>query len=757
MKRGALLPALALLSLAALTAACSPPQPPLPAHSFPLTELAASSRAVVETDAIDIGAKEHRSALWSGWGLDETYPEGNFAWGAGRRSLLRFDVIEPRDRRLRLRGWSYPFGDAPPQEVSFSIRGREIARRKLAPEPGTIELELPKDALVVGENLLEIEYSRHAEGGAPWAAGWDTLRFDGPRASATPRIEGRDRIVIPARTALEWTLELTGGSWLAWKSQSATGDARLALAIVTEENRREELPPRGANRLQLPAEGEPYRLHTISLRALGGSGEVRLANLRLHAPDLGPRGARKQVAAPAPRTAPETATETASPAPIPTTAPAAAPKPPNLILYIVDTLRADHLGCYGYRRPTSPALDAFARERAVLFTEARAQSSWTRPAIATLLTGLHPVAHGAQQTDERLAERIVTLAERLQSAGWQTAMVTTNGNVARRFGFGQGFDRFTHLTERMRRPETHVRSSDAQKVALEWVDGRDPSRPFFLVIHTSDPHDPYTPGPRFRKQFAPDVTDPRIGTRNAMAELPALKPEKAAALRAALVSLYDGEIAQNDESFGRLVAELAKRGLDRESALVFTADHGEEFFEHGGWKHGRTLYEEQLRVPLLLALPDRSGAGTTVADPVEQVDVTPTLLALAGLPRPKELPGRSLVGAVDGDHALFSPGHVSYAWLQTRGLVLASVVRSQWKLIDNRAPADPTRTPPYELFSLGSDPEERSNRALKDWLRRSWLVGQLSFGQAEFGSLEPAERTEIDPELRETLRALGYL
>ncbi|MGH7337617.1 MAG: sulfatase, partial [Myxococcota bacterium] len=396
----------------------------------------------------------------------------------------------------------------------------------------------------------------------------------------------------------------------------------------------------------------------------------------------------------------------APPAPPPADPPpAAVAQPPNILVYLIDTLRADHLGCYGYPKPTSPAIDAFA-ERAVRFREARANASWTRPAVATILTGLYPITHQTQRTQDRLSDRFVTVAERLSAAGWQTAMVTTNANVARKFGFGQGFDHFDYFAERMRGPETHVRSSVAQRAALDWLDRRDPSRPFFVFVHTADPHDPYTPAPEFRRRFAADVEDRRIGSRTSMAQLESLPEAQASAQRRALISLYDGEVAQNDESFGKLLAELARRGLDRTTAVLLTSDHGEEFFEHGGWKHGQTLYEEQLRIPLVLSLPGGRGAGTVVADPVEQIDLAPTLLDLARLPIPRELPGRSLVPHVDG-RSPARPGHVFYAWLETHGRALAAATRSDWKLIENRAARDPLVKAPFELYSLGSDAEER--------------------------------------------------
>ena len=254
----------AVLFLLFVAAGCSSPSQ-LPERTFPLVELADAARVTVETDAIDIGSEAGAGALWSGWGPNESSPEGTFVWGAGERSLVRFEVVEPRDRTLRLRGWSYPFADASTQEVRLSIGGREVARHKFMPSPGTVVIEVSGDLLRAGENFLELRYARHAPGDLPWAAAWDGLRFDGTRGrGGEPRIDrAADTIVLPARTALEWTFEIAGGSWLDWKSYAATGDARLAISIVGEDGEREELPELAPGQLRLSADSAPSHLRKL--------------------------------------------------------------------------------------------------------------------------------------------------------------------------------------------------------------------------------------------------------------------------------------------------------------------------------------------------------------------------------------------------------------------------------------------------------------------------------------------------------------
>jgi arylsulfatase A-like enzyme len=435
---------------------------------------------------------------------------------------------------------------------------------------------------------------------------------------------------------------------------------------------------------------------------------------------------------------------------------------PNLIVYLVDTLRADHLGCYGYALPTSPRIDRFAGE-ATLFLNGRAQSSWTKPAIASVLTGLFPVAHGAELRPQRIHESVETLAERLQASGYETALFTTNANITARFGFAQGWDTFRSLKHRKGRKHEHYDAAEMNVEIFAWLaerERRHPDRPLLLFVHTLDPHDPYRPREEYRRRFAAQV-DLEAACCLRSNELAALTGAAAVRQAAAAMALYDAEIAQNDAAFGDFLDELARRGLAGSSAVLLTADHGEEFFDHGGWKHGFTLYEEMLRIPFVLRLPGGVAAGRTIAAPVDQVDIAPTLLALAGLPPSSELPGRDLRPLLADPAGLppLLPTHPSFAWLARPGGRWVSAVGGPWKLI-RQSSAEPLLRPGRELYELVGDPRERTS--LLDPARRPparvrWLEGGLAAALARFGAREAAEETEIDPELDRSLRALGYI
>lgn len=729
-----------LLALALLTGCGGGSEPPLPPVRADLATLAPLARLRAETREIDLGEPAAREHLLAGWGPDESTGTASFVWGGGSSSLVAFEVVEPRPLTLALRGWSYPFEDGQGQQVTLRLGGVEIARRHFNVDPETWRVELPAERLVAGENRLELAYARHQEGSpdVPRAAAWDGLRFDDRPVPSTPRFDlAVGSVEIPAGSAVDWALELPADAWLAWRAIERRGPVRLELAVRAEfgegGERREPLADPGAGRASLT--GEVPGLVGVALRVLGVSGSVRLDGVALHAPSAAPLAPPP----PPPRGAPP--------------APSAVAARPNLVVYLIDTLRADRLGCYGYARPTSPAIDAFA-QAGVLFEEGRAQSPWTKPSVATVLTGLYPVTHGAQQRSQRLPESVETVAERLAAAGYQTALFTTNANVTEKFGFDQGWDHFQYLSRARGRRFQHVSSAEINQAVFAWLERRDPERPFFLFVHTLDPHDPYLPAEPFRRRLAPDV-DVAAACCGRSTQLTGLAPDAARERARQAGALYDAEIAENDAAFGALLDELERRGLGASTAVLLTSDHGEEFYDHGGWKHGWTLYEEQLRVPFVLRLPGGAHAGRRIAaPPAEQIDVAPTLYQLAGVEIPGELPGASLLARLDG---AFASPRTSFAWLDRPGLALASAARSGWKRIRfTGAWAPPLGRTPAELYDLVADPHEREDLEARRPLRGRWLDADLRLAAGRFGARGEAVEAEIDPELEKSLRALGY-
>ena len=252
---------------------------------------------------------------------------------------------------------------------------------------------------------------------------------------------------------------------------------------------------------------------------------------------------------------------------------------PNIVVFVTDTLRADALAVYGNSAVASPSLTKLA-ERGVVYERATSSSPWTRPAVASILSGLYPDVHGVQSREDALPEDIALLPELLRGAGYATAAITANPNVGSFFGFDRGFDRYIELYQRkragyVRSGELVATAADAVEAALEWIAGAD--RPFFLFVLTIDPHVPYAPPERFDR-YAEEYAGPVRGTNRWLRD-----KELDEAGRQRLRSLYWGEVTFNDASLASLLEGLSDFGLDESTIVVFTADHGEEFWEHGGW------------------------------------------------------------------------------------------------------------------------------------------------------------------------------
>jgi arylsulfatase A-like enzyme len=301
---------------------------------------------------------------------------------------------------------------------------------------------------------------------------------------------------------------------------------------------------------------------------------------------------------------------------------------PLVVVYLVDTLRADHLGLYGYRRDTAPELGRFAQD-AVVFDTAIASSSWTKPSVASLFTSQPAAEHRCVQFYTPLDPSFVTLAERMREAGYATGAVVANRLVQARDGrFDQGFAYFAS-------PPEPQRAADVVDDALRFLDSRR-GLPTFLYLHAMDPHSPYAPPPPFDRRYGAPPTRAR----------PAAEPSdyRTPADLARIVAQYDGEVAYGDQEFGRFLRALQSRGLYDRALIVFLSDHGEEFLDHGDWVHGHTLYDELVRVPLVVKYPGGFHAGRRVAGQVQLLDVMPTILKSQGLPvpRPPAVAGRPL-------------------------------------------------------------------------------------------------------------------
>lgn len=324
----------------------------------------------------------------------------------------------------------------------------------------------------------------------------------------------------------------------------------------------------------------------------------------------------------------------------------------NVALLSVDALRADHVSCYGYSRPTTPNLDDLAVEN-TRFENAWSASSHTREAVPSLLTGRYPL--DAVDGGYRLTATPVSAV--LRETGFATSGFHSNPYISRAYGFDEGFDEFDddlHLGRHRLvalaqrawdklRNRHYARADVINKRALHWLDGLDDEQPFFLWNHYMDVHGPYEPPKEYRRLFRDDSISTREAQR--LYKRAISEPESVASdERQTLVDLYDAEIRYLDDLIGEFVEELRARNLLDKTLIVITADHGDAFGEHGYYEHPRYLHEELTRIPLLVV--DAEASARTVDTPVSAVDVAPTLLDAAGISG-RQLDGRSLLATAN--------------------------------------------------------------------------------------------------------------
>ncbi|UCE98571.1 MAG: sulfatase [Planctomycetota bacterium] len=426
-------------------------------------------------------------------------------------------------------------------------------------------------------------------------------------------------------------------------------------------------------------------------------------------------------------------------------------KQTNVILISIDTLRADHVGCYGYQRPTSPTLDNLASE-GLLFEDVTSTSPWTLPAHGSLLTGLYPNRHGLKSYNNRLPNDVVTLSEILSKHGFSTAAVVNSLYVSQRYGFNRGFDYFTYVKEiiNLRVP------SRVGDEALNWL-AKYCSEPFFLFLHYFDIHSDYTSLPRYEKQFirpyhgvADGTTAQLIYFRRGQVHL-----DQTDAVH--LVDLYDASIRQMDDGIARLLRFLETRKLLDNSLIVITSDHGEEFLDHGGVLHSRTQYQELLHVPIIMWGPGVPSS-KRLKNVVSLVDVMPTVLSLLDIPKPSSLDGFDLSPLWQQSASQLPPRYLFAEASKDRIIpdernikhdIKRAVRHPRYKLHYDRL------TKKIQMYDLRNDPSEKIDVASQHASLVDSMFSQLeSFMTiSKIGPSIPP----LSPEEVQMLKSLGYL
>ena len=404
-----------------------------------------------------------------------------------------------------------------------------------------------------------------------------------------------------------------------------------------------------------------------------------------------------------------------------------------IFVLLLDATRFDRLATYDPAMPLGTSIDHFARE-AIVFERAYSTSSWTRTAVASLLSGRSAEAHGVLGRGDVLPDGIETLATMLRSRGYRTHAFSSNPNILPQWGFGRGFDTFADVGAQA----WPARKADATEVfaaVRESIDAAADGRPALYYIHLMDTHAPYLPNP---EDAAAVRGDARLaGTFPGRPPAPNVVTD---------YFDYLGELVGMDREIGAFFDDLRSRGLYERSMVLVVADHGEEFLDHGTTRHGKTLYEEVLRVPMILKLPGGAHGGARVRGSVGSVDLLPTMLTVLGVEVPADLDGRTRIGAggvlAEGDDPALT------ARLRIDEYDKAAIVQDRRKLIVDHGGRE-------QLFDLGTDPHESLDlfderpdeaRALRAILDRP----------VRTPAVRATTDTEVDPSLRERLRALGY-
>jgi len=431
------------------------------------------------------------------------------------------------------------------------------------------------------------------------------------------------------------------------------------------------------------------------------------------------------------------------------TGPSSESAAPDVVLISLDTLRADRLGIYGYPKKTSPNIDRIFGKGGVAVEHLYSNATNTLEGHAAMLTGLLPKTALTEEHVGKLARWETTLGEEMRARGYRTGAFTEDAWVAAQFGFWRGFERYGEERSGPGTDETVGYSHEIFAKGLEWLRAYR-GQPKFLFLHTYEVHYPYTP----RAPVTPEESSPRaVDSAN-----------------------YDAEIRYLDEQLGSFLDALEGAGLSSNAIVVVTADHGEEFGEHGRRYHGTTLHDEVLHVPALFLAPGRLPAGQRRTAPLQLVDLMPTILELAGIQSPQRLDGRSFAASLRDGSAM--PARIIYHQADTALALNYSGLDADWLSPSYALTKWPYRLigirtregHRYELFDLAADPRESDNlyermkerfAAERDGLDRYEEINAerrrvLSAGIAAAGAVTEPASAQIDPKVREKMRALGY-
>ena len=424
----------------------------------------------------------------------------------------------------------------------------------------------------------------------------------------------------------------------------------------------------------------------------------------------------------------------------------------------MDALRADHLGCYGYYRDTSPNLDKLTKDAAT-FKNVVAQSSWTLPSFSSLFTATYPSVHKCDNEKNKLGIFNITIAQILKTQGYRTCAFVESPYLGKEFGLDKGFDNL-YL-------EPYKKTEQAVNKLLDWIK-KNRTHKLFILLHTYVTHTPYTPKKPYNKLYDPLYSgnvDPEVEhyaswdtKENGYFEDAELTPID----KHHIIALYDGAIRYVDDIIGSLIVSLKKNHLYKNSLIIITSDHGDSFYEHKMWSHARHIYDEVLRIPLFIKFPRSRFKGREVQSQVRSIDIVPTILDVLKLPKKQITQGKSLLPLLTPEDGRNAQDRIAYSETRRGGKLQRKIVSLRtirYKYIYHFFPDGVHFIPSKEeLYDLKNDPKEtrdliKQERRLGLYMRAK-VVNYLK--NCEKIS-SPAVKTNISQETYEKLRALGYL
>ena len=706
----------------------------------PLLDEAARAEIDIGGLFIDLGTADQykytRGGWGTGWGSNQQEEGVSMAVAGDRR--VHLDLLsrgQPREITVRAR--SAVSGQA----ATVWVDGKRQGDIWLKPEWTEMRVPVAEGALAPGRHNLQLTFTK--EGKPRAEIDWIWLADE---ADASPPMAGlrvlplrigsqpKRALITPTSRTYSFFMQPPAQASLVFDYASDVG-TEFQVRAQTDGGQADEL---------FSARGEDgWTEAQVDLS--------RFANqvIRLDLVATGPEG-RAGWGAPAimvpPADSDKPAVKTAPPG-----------RPKNVVVVLIDTVRAN---VFGPIRPDNdvhtPVYDAFA-DKSTVFVHAYNNENWTKPSVATTLSGLYPSTHDTKKDESALPKEVELVSERLQRQGFATAGFVANGYVSEKFGFERGWDHFRNYIR-------ENKSSEADRVfgdAMAWLTERKQAtdgKPFFLYIQTIDPHVVYKAPAEYVQRYYPDKYDGPLGPTIDAIELQNLSTGKLKATEREVAwvrATYNAEVTFHDEHMGKFFAELENLGLLEDTMIVITNDHGEEINDHGKFGHGHSLYEELLRAPLLMYFPGLFPAGSRIEEIVENVDVTPTILDALGLEPMAQAEGASLLPLIQGK-PVQRPTYAVSEFLDNRRAVRVG----NWKLMRSTSTW-------AQLYDVIADPDEQQNRIEDSEIARRMCEVHLGEGLATPDKSKrqqditvkrqfKAGQADIDPIMRQQLEALGY-